>query len=183
MVGALVLLLILAFHRCFNINNPFLCFFICAGTLSEIGTTGISSLTGHSEHRTFCLNKFVGIYGHMPLVPSNVKAEDARRSWMWWGTVVKNFLFDFYKGYQRLTMSFCNLSQPFTLVKYWRLYIKDWKGFHWMVPWCIVLYMVYFQASFAMKLGRHQRKASKLIPYHRIEIFRSQPDNDSCTAF
>lgn len=53
------------------------------GKLFEIGTTGISSLKGHSKHRTACLNKFVDMYGHMPLVPSNVKAMDARAIWFW----------------------------------------------------------------------------------------------------
>ncbi|MCO5551962.1 hypothetical protein L7F22_005469 [Adiantum nelumboides] len=53
------------------------------GKLFEIGTTGISSLKGHSKHRTACLNMFVDLYGHMPLVPSNVKAMDARSLWFW----------------------------------------------------------------------------------------------------
>lgn len=53
------------------------------GKLVEIGTTGISSLKGHSKHRTACLNRFVDMYGHMPLVPSNVKAMDARSTWFW----------------------------------------------------------------------------------------------------
>ena len=59
--------------------------YLSAGKLFEIGTSGISSLTGHSEHRTACLNAFVEMYGHMPLVPSNVKAMNAHKTWFWWG--------------------------------------------------------------------------------------------------
>eukprot|EP00252_Welwitschia_mirabilis_P002863 TRINITY_DN12885_c0_g1_i2.p1 TRINITY_DN12885_c0_g1~~TRINITY_DN12885_c0_g1_i2.p1 ORF type:complete len:346 (+),score=39.60 TRINITY_DN12885_c0_g1_i2:354-1391(+) len=53
------------------------------GKIFEIGSSGISSLKGHSERRTRCLNDFVFLYGHMPLVVSNVKAVDARRRWFW----------------------------------------------------------------------------------------------------
>ncbi|KAH7286817.1 hypothetical protein KP509_32G023500 [Ceratopteris richardii] len=53
------------------------------GKSYEIGTIGISSLTGHSEHRTACLNMFMDMYGYMPLVHSNVKAVDARSTWFW----------------------------------------------------------------------------------------------------
>lgn len=53
------------------------------GKLFEIGSTGISSLTGHSKQRTACLNKFMDMYGHNPLVASNVKAVDARSTWFW----------------------------------------------------------------------------------------------------
>lgn len=53
------------------------------GKIFEIGSSGISSLSGHSEHRTSCLNAFVDMYGHMPLVSSNLKAVDARSTWIW----------------------------------------------------------------------------------------------------
>ncbi|KAG0584851.1 hypothetical protein KC19_3G239300 [Ceratodon purpureus] len=49
----------------------------------EIGSTGISSLQGHSEHRTDCINHFVTLFGSMPLVASNVKVADARHLWFW----------------------------------------------------------------------------------------------------
>lgn len=49
----------------------------------EIGSTGISSLTGHKEHRSNCVNYFTTIYGHMPLVSTRVKVIDAARSWLW----------------------------------------------------------------------------------------------------
>uniref|UniRef100_A0A0D6QV88 Glycosyl transferase 64 domain-containing protein n=1 Tax=Araucaria cunninghamii TaxID=56994 RepID=A0A0D6QV88_ARACU len=53
------------------------------GKIFEIGSTGISSLKGHSERRTRCLNDFVALFGHMPLVASNVKAVSARDKWFW----------------------------------------------------------------------------------------------------
>ncbi|OIC72777.1 hypothetical protein A7L55_22270 [Acinetobacter baumannii] len=53
------------------------------GKIFEIGSTGISSLKGHSERRTRCLNDFVSLYGQMPLVASNVKAVDACDKWFW----------------------------------------------------------------------------------------------------
>lgn len=53
------------------------------GKIFEIGSTGISSLKGHSERRTRCLNDFVFLYGHMPLVASNVKAVNACEKWLW----------------------------------------------------------------------------------------------------
>ncbi|KAI5082285.1 hypothetical protein GOP47_0002028 [Adiantum capillus-veneris] len=53
------------------------------GKIFEIGSSGISSLSGHSEHRSSCLNAFVDMYGHMPLVSSNFKAMDARSTWIW----------------------------------------------------------------------------------------------------
>eukprot|EP00250_Pteridium_aquilinum_P000862 c11036_g1_i1 orf=563-1543(+) len=53
------------------------------GKIFEIGSSGISSLSGHSEHRTACLNVFVDMYGHMPLVSTNLKAMDARSTWFW----------------------------------------------------------------------------------------------------
>lgn len=50
----------------------------------EIGSTGISSLKGHSERRTHCLNHLMGLYdGVMPLVASYFKAVDARQVWFW----------------------------------------------------------------------------------------------------
>jgi len=56
---------------------------ITAGRIFEIGSTGISSLKGHSLQRSRCLNTFAAMYGHMPLVATTVKAVDSRRSWFW----------------------------------------------------------------------------------------------------
>eukprot|EP00249_Psilotum_nudum_P023003 c28721_g1_i1 orf=524-1510(-) len=53
------------------------------GKLYEIGSSGISSLKGHSRHRTRCLNTFMDMYGNMPLVASSVKAVDAQSEWFW----------------------------------------------------------------------------------------------------
>ncbi|KAJ4830972.1 Glycosyltransferase 64 protein C4 [Turnera subulata] len=53
------------------------------GKIFEIGSTGISSLGGHSERRTLCVNRFVAEYGRMPLIPTSVKAVDSRNSWYW----------------------------------------------------------------------------------------------------
>lgn len=53
------------------------------GKIFEIGSTGISSLGGHSEKRTHCVNRFAAEYGHMPLVSTSVKAVDSRQIWFW----------------------------------------------------------------------------------------------------
>ncbi|KAK3131226.1 hypothetical protein QOZ80_6BG0503710 [Eleusine coracana subsp. coracana] len=53
------------------------------GRIYEIGSSGISSLKGHSLQRSRCLNTFAAMYGHMPLVATTVKAIDSRRSWFW----------------------------------------------------------------------------------------------------
>ncbi|XP_022765033.1 glycosyltransferase family 64 protein C4-like [Durio zibethinus] len=53
------------------------------GKIFEIGSTGISSLGGHSERRTECINKFVAEFGRMPLVPTSMKAVDSRNAWFW----------------------------------------------------------------------------------------------------
>ncbi|KAL9388859.1 hypothetical protein Peur_017464 [Populus x canadensis] len=53
------------------------------GKIYEIGSTGISSLGGHSEKRTGCLNRFVAEFGRMPLLPTTVKAVDSRIAWFW----------------------------------------------------------------------------------------------------
>ncbi|XP_022744787.1 glycosyltransferase family 64 protein C4-like isoform X2 [Durio zibethinus] len=53
------------------------------GKIFEIGSTGISSLGGHSERRTQCLNKFVAEFGRMPLVSTSLKAVDSRNVWFW----------------------------------------------------------------------------------------------------
>lgn len=53
------------------------------GKINEIGSTGISSLGGHTEKRTECVNRFVAEYGRMPLVATSVKAVDSRDSWFW----------------------------------------------------------------------------------------------------
>ncbi|GFQ02524.1 glycosyltransferase family 64 protein c4 [Phtheirospermum japonicum] len=53
------------------------------GNIFEIGSTGISSLGGHTERRTECVNRFVTEYGRMPLVSTSVKAVDSRFCWFW----------------------------------------------------------------------------------------------------
>ncbi|XP_063939970.1 glycosylinositol phosphorylceramide mannosyl transferase 1 isoform X1 [Daucus carota subsp. sativus] len=53
------------------------------GKIYEIGSTGISSISGHTEKRTQCVNRFVAEYGHMPLVSTSVKAVDSRETWFW----------------------------------------------------------------------------------------------------
>ncbi|XP_022871503.1 glycosyltransferase family 64 protein C4-like isoform X1 [Olea europaea var. sylvestris] len=53
------------------------------GKIFEIGSTGISSLGGHAEKRSHCVNKFAAEYGRMPLVSTSVKAMDSRNSWFW----------------------------------------------------------------------------------------------------
>lgn len=53
------------------------------GKIFEIGSTGISSLGGHSEKRSECVNKFVTEFGRMPLVPTSMKAVDSRNVWFW----------------------------------------------------------------------------------------------------
>lgn len=53
------------------------------GKIYEIGSSGISSLNGHSDKRNKCLNDFVSLYGTMPLVSTNVKAVEARNEWFW----------------------------------------------------------------------------------------------------
>ncbi|KAK9700027.1 hypothetical protein RND81_08G212200 [Saponaria officinalis] len=49
----------------------------------EIGSTGISSLGGHSEKRTECVNRFVAEFGRMPLVSTSMKVVDSRNTWFW----------------------------------------------------------------------------------------------------
>lgn len=53
------------------------------GKIYEIGSSGISSLQGHSKRRDKCLNDFISLFGTMPLVSTNVKAVDARHEWFW----------------------------------------------------------------------------------------------------
>lgn len=53
------------------------------GKIYEIGSTGISSLGGHSERRSNCVNLFTSVYGRMPLVYTSVKAVDSRNVWFW----------------------------------------------------------------------------------------------------
>uniref|UniRef100_A0A7C9DE75 Glycosyl transferase 64 domain-containing protein n=1 Tax=Opuntia streptacantha TaxID=393608 RepID=A0A7C9DE75_OPUST len=53
------------------------------GKIYEIGSSGISSLKGHSTKRQKCLNDFASLYGSLPLVSTNVKAVDARNEWFW----------------------------------------------------------------------------------------------------
>ncbi|KAK4480266.1 hypothetical protein RD792_013333 [Penstemon davidsonii] len=53
------------------------------GKIYEIGSTGISSLGGHSNRRTHCVNWFAAVYGRMPLISTSVKAVDSRYSWFW----------------------------------------------------------------------------------------------------
>lgn len=53
------------------------------GKIFEIGSTGISSLGGHSKRRSQCVNRFAAEYGHMPLVSTSVKAIDSHHIWLW----------------------------------------------------------------------------------------------------
>ncbi|KAI4299342.1 hypothetical protein L6164_032810 [Bauhinia variegata] len=53
------------------------------GKIFEVGSTGISSLGGHSERRTECVDRFVAEYGGMPLLSTSVKAVDCRNVWFW----------------------------------------------------------------------------------------------------
>ncbi|XP_052199302.1 glycosylinositol phosphorylceramide mannosyl transferase 1 [Diospyros lotus] len=53
------------------------------GKIFEIGSTGISSLGGHIEKRSACVNRFVEHYGRMPLVSTSMKAMDSRSIWFW----------------------------------------------------------------------------------------------------
>ncbi|GMH30564.1 hypothetical protein Nepgr_032407 [Nepenthes gracilis] len=53
------------------------------GKIFEIGTTGISSLGGHNERRTKCVNRFATEYGKMPLVSTSMKVVDSRNTWFW----------------------------------------------------------------------------------------------------
>ncbi|XP_057950507.1 glycosylinositol phosphorylceramide mannosyl transferase 1-like [Malania oleifera] len=53
------------------------------GKIYEIGSSGISSLKGHTKLRNNCLNDFISLYGTLPLVPTNVKAVDARHESFW----------------------------------------------------------------------------------------------------
>lgn len=53
------------------------------GNILEIGSTGISSLGGHSMKRTECVNRFVAEFGKMPLVSTSMKVVDSRSTWFW----------------------------------------------------------------------------------------------------
>ncbi|XP_058109210.1 glycosylinositol phosphorylceramide mannosyl transferase 1 isoform X1 [Magnolia sinica] len=53
------------------------------GKIFEIGSTGISSLGGHSDRRSQCVNWFAAEFGRMPLVSTSVKAIDSRHIWLW----------------------------------------------------------------------------------------------------
>ena len=53
------------------------------GKIFEIGSTGISSLGGHSQKRSECVNRFVDEFGRMPLVSTSMKAVDSRNTWFW----------------------------------------------------------------------------------------------------
>ncbi|THG16013.1 hypothetical protein TEA_008109 [Camellia sinensis var. sinensis] len=53
------------------------------GEIFEIGSTGISSLGGHIDRRSQCVNRFVAEYGRMPLVSTPLKAVDSRNVWFW----------------------------------------------------------------------------------------------------
>ncbi|XP_010930291.1 glycosylinositol phosphorylceramide mannosyl transferase 1 [Elaeis guineensis] len=53
------------------------------GKIYEIGGSGISSLKGHNKRRNRCLNDFFSLYGAVPLVPTSMKAVDAREEWFW----------------------------------------------------------------------------------------------------
>lgn len=53
------------------------------GKIYEIGSTGISSLGGHTEKRSECINRFAAEFKRMPLVLTSLKAVDGRGSWFW----------------------------------------------------------------------------------------------------
>lgn len=53
------------------------------GKILDFGSSGISSLGGHTEKRSECVNRFVEEFGHMPLVSTSVKAVDSRKVWFW----------------------------------------------------------------------------------------------------
>lgn len=53
------------------------------GKVREIGSWGISSLKGHSERRSKCINDFISFYQKVPLLTTNVKVVDARTVWLW----------------------------------------------------------------------------------------------------
>lgn len=53
------------------------------GSIFEIGSSGISSLGGHTERRSECVNRFVAEFGGMPLISTSVKAVDSRFCWFW----------------------------------------------------------------------------------------------------
>lgn len=57
--------------------------YVNVGKIFEIGSTGISSMGGHIEKRTQCVNRFVREFGRMPLQSTNVKAVDSRKTWFW----------------------------------------------------------------------------------------------------
>lgn len=42
------------------------------------GAVGISSGKGHWNHRSKCINDFVEIFGHMPLISTPVRVVDSR---------------------------------------------------------------------------------------------------------
>lgn len=58
-------------------------FVFVTGKIYEIGSTGISSLGGHSMRRSECVNIFTAMFGRMPLVYTSVKAVDSRNVWFW----------------------------------------------------------------------------------------------------
>eukprot|EP00850_Spirogloea_muscicola_P002895 SM000011S19073 [mRNA] locus=s11:774681:776519:- [translate_table: standard] len=52
--------------------------------VAELSHSGaISSAKAHSRKRTKCINRFVEVFGQMPLVQSHVKVMDARASLIW----------------------------------------------------------------------------------------------------
>ncbi|KAF9676911.1 hypothetical protein SADUNF_Sadunf08G0052600 [Salix dunnii] len=68
------------------VNNIVYCpnlAYLLMGKIFEIGSTGISSLGGHVERRTRCINRFAAEFGRMPLVPTTAKAVDSRNTWFW----------------------------------------------------------------------------------------------------
>ena len=68
---------VLCAHDLYSVSDE------CAARIYEIGSTGISSLQGHSEHRSQCMNHFVSLFGYMPLVSSHVKVVNAQHQWFW----------------------------------------------------------------------------------------------------
>ena len=71
------------FIKRMSVTDVTILFCVNVGKIYEIGSTGISSLGGHSNKRTECINRFVSEFGRMPLVSTTVKAVDSRGTWFW----------------------------------------------------------------------------------------------------
>lgn len=120
-----------------------ICLFVgVVAAVYEIGSTGISSLQGHSEHRTDCINYFVSLLGSMPLVATHVKVTDARHLWFWWLTLCYvGVIFLFYSKRAESIVFFSSLTSG--LVTWMWLFPSSVA-----TPLCIIIcYLVYCDAS------------------------------------